>query len=261
VATSVAPASSPGLPWPWIALGGVLVLAGGCWALMRRSRAETLEPETIEPEPIAVPEPVAPIVPVVRAPAPAAAVAPIAPAAPAGDRPWLELGFRPKRAGTNLLSAAVDYELTLTNRGSGAARDIRVACDLLGANQAQDAEIVALYDQPIDAPAAPPFTLAPGEVRVIHGFAGRARDRIEPIEVRGRPMFVPIVVARARYGYDAQSAGLATASYVVGIERAGEARMAPIWLDQPPRMHREVGARPYTAGATGVRRIGTPEQV
>jgi len=234
-------------PWPWIGLAALLLVFGVVWALAGRRKPLT-KPDESAPE-IAAPVPV----PTERSPVSARVTA--------GDRPWLEFTFHPKRAGTNLLGAAVDYQLTVANPGTATARDIRVACELLGASRTQDAEIVALYDDTIDLPVAPPFVLAPGEVRVIDGFATRPRDRLEGIEVRGRPMFVPIVAVRARYAYDADSAGLATTSYVVGIERTGGARMAPIWLDQPPRMRSDVGARPYVAGKAGVERIGTTEKV
>ena len=45
----------------------------------------------------------------------------------------LEIVFNPRRAGTNLLSAAVDYEIGLRNTGQGAARGITVDIQMMSA--------------------------------------------------------------------------------------------------------------------------------
>ncbi|CAN5535462.1 hypothetical protein BH09PSE4_BH09PSE4_19540 [soil metagenome] len=223
-ATISVPESRGSLAWLWATLGA-LAAGGVGWALVRRRKRG--EEQVEEPSPPAAPRRSHPVT------------------GPSGQRPWLELSFRPKRVGTNLLSAAVEYELTLTNIGKVPATHIRAAAELLTAHAGQDEAIATLYDSPVDVPIAPPFALDPGEARILPGFATRPRAEIDVVAARGRPMFVPMVAARVTYDYGDGSVGLATATYVVGVEREGEARMAPIWLDQPPKMLGGAGARAY----------------
>ena len=170
-----------------------------------------------------------------------AAQAPIVPVPRAG----ITLALRPIRAGFNMLSATVEAELTVANMGDAAAADIRVALVLLSAHADQGAEIADHYARPIVRPAIPAFALAPGEMRVARVVVALPRDAIRPLTAGSRPMFVPVVAANCRYASE-EGTAQTVQSFVIGIERADAAKLAPFWLDQPARMYERVAARPNT---------------
>ena len=239
--TAVAPA--PAVPsgdngpsiWPLLVAG--LVVVGLAVLLFRRRRRPEIVEEVVEPTP-AVP----PIIPR------KAAAVPLAEAAvPAEPRAHLTLTLRPLRAGLNLLTAIVDCEVTITNTGPVAAQDVRLDVRLLSAGGGQDADLAAIYAQAPARPAVPAFTLEPGETRQVKAMAALARAAIVPMTAGNRPMFVPIVALVARYRANAATAGQTSQAFAVGIERVDSAKLAPLWLDQPARMHTGVAARPHAA--------------
>ncbi|KQM63475.1 hypothetical protein ASE75_12400 [Sphingomonas sp. Leaf17] len=189
-----------------------------------------------------------PAAPVPAKPAPARTPAPppvaVASAAP---RARLALTLRPLRAGLNMLSAVVDCEVTITNTGTVTAEDIRLDVRLLPAGAGQDADLAAIYAQAPVRPAVPVFTLEPGETRQVKALAALARAAIVPMTAGGRPMFVPIVALVARYRASTATTGQTSQAFAVGIERVDSPKLAPLWLDQPARMHNEVAARPHAA--------------
>ncbi|HEU4960835.1 MAG TPA: hypothetical protein VFT56_10540 [Sphingomonas sp.] len=159
-------------------------------------------------------------------------------------RPRLEIAFTPRRAGANLTSAAVDYELVVRNAGDAPAGDVRVRVELVTAGEQHDAALQALFADAAERPSAPPFGLAPGEERRLRALAMLPRDAISVVSVKGRPMFVPIVGVDTRYRWP-DGEGQSAESFVVGIvPNAGE-RMRPFWLDVPPRMFDAVTAHPH----------------
>lgn len=182
----------------------------------------------------------------------ALAAAPASPPAPpvqrhtpaSTARPRLEVAFRPRRAGTNLTSAAVDYELVVRNTGTLPAYDVRLGVDLVTAGNDHDAQLRALFDQGIERPATPPFDLAAGAERTVRAMVMLPKDAITVVSVRGRPMFVPMVAVNALYRWDGGT-GQTASSHVVGIERTAGERMRPFWLDVTPRMHDVVSERPH----------------
>ena len=55
-------------------------------------------------------------------------------------------------------------------------------------------------------------------------------------------MFVPVVAIRAVHeGVQAMSV------HAIGIEREGQAKLGPFWLDQPIRTYDAIGVRPHNA--------------
>ena len=159
----------------------------------------------------------------------------------------LDLSLLAARAGLNLLSATVEADLTVTNGGTAAAEDVRVGALLLSAHAAQDADLAAALSQPVGRPAVSPFRLAAGEHRTMRVVVALPRDAIRTIAAAGgRPMFVPVVAVNCLYRADGGIAQAAQA-FAVGIERPDSTKLAPFWLDGPPRMHDQVAARPHAA--------------
>jgi hypothetical protein len=165
-----------------------------------------------------------------------------------GTRPQLEIAFVPRRAGANVTSAAVDYDLIVRNTGAAAADDVHVRVELVTAGNAHDAELQALLGRPIDKPVTAPFTLSPGEERGLRALVMLPKNGINVVTVKGRPMFVPIVAIDLRYRWQGGE-GQTAESFVVGIRPKEGERMRPFWLDVPPRMYDTVTAHPHAVTA------------
>lgn len=203
---------------------GVLALGALGWVLMRRRPAEAVERVDGEAR-------------VEEAP-PAAA--------PQHPRARLALAIRPRRAGINLLSATSENDVVVTNIGDAPATEVRLQLRLLSAHAGTDADLAAFYAEPVGRPAVPAFTLAPGEARTVSGVAALPRDAIRSLTAADRPMFVPVVAVNIVYDSGAGAGQLAQA-FAVGIERVDSAKLAPFWLDAPPRTYDQVAARPHAA--------------
>ena len=218
-----------GSGWLWWLVGlGVIAVAVIAFALGRRGRAGDVRTEDAYAEP--APRPVADRLPVAPVTVP-----PIA-------KPALDIDLRPTRAGLNMMSAVVEGELSLTNASDQPMTAIRLAATLLAAHRDQDVELVAALDQPIGRPAVPAFALAPGETRTVRIVAPLARSGIRPMTAAGRPILVPLVAVGGTFAQDGVDHRIARA-FVVGVERDGSAKLAPIWLDVAPRMYDTVAAR------------------
>ena len=167
-----------------------------------------------------------------RAPAPAA-------------RPWIEFDIHPRRGGLNLLSATVELEIAVRNSGEVATDAVLIEATLLPARSGGESEFAALFARPVSRPATPAFALAPGEERRLRVVAALALAHVEPMVARGRAMLVPVVAVNAVYRWAAGEAGQTAAAFVIGVEREGQAKLAPFWLDAPG-MHERLAARPHT---------------
>ncbi|MCM8730947.1 hypothetical protein ACFO8O_08240 [Hephaestia sp. GCM10023244] len=179
------------------------------------------------------------------------AAEPIAPLpSRAAQRPRLDLGFRPRRAGMNVLSAAVDYELVVRNQGDAAARDVRIALQLFTAGDHHDAELRDYLDDPVEAPIVAAFDLAAGETRTVRAIALLPKEAVNVVTVQGRPMFVPLVAINALYHWGTDQHGQTATSHVVGIAQPGSAKMQPFWLDAPARMYDRVGEHAHAIALT-----------
>jgi hypothetical protein len=183
------------------------------------------------PEPTSLPE-----APIVAAPAPEAP--------PATGRAMIEIALLPRRAGTNLTSAAVEYDAIVRNAGSAPAANIRLDVRLLSAGAQQDALIAGLFAEPIERPITPPFDLLPGTEVRLGGMGLLPRERIVAMTVEGRPLFLPVITVNLVYDWTGGS-GQTARSFVIGIERGTGGKMGAFRLDEV-RMYGEVGALEYT---------------
>jgi hypothetical protein len=206
--------------WPWL-LGAGLVIAGGSivlgaqWLFRRRDASEEPAAEAAPPSP-----------PLARA--------------------RLSLALRPVRAGLNILSATAEAELRITNTGEVPAHDIRAGAALLAAGRGLERQLTLIRNGTVSRPIVPPFTLAPGETRTVRAVGALGRDAIEPLEAGARPMLVPVLAVMVTYTDEAGERRVAEA-HALGVERVDSPKLAPLWLDAPPRMYEQVGARQHGA--------------
>lgn len=171
---------------------------------------------------------------------------PAAPAqAPAAPRARLVVGLVAHRAGLNLVSATAEVEVEVRNEGEGEGAAISVALHLLGASAGQDSALGSLFAAPPTRPVTPPFTLAPGEARTVRATLSIARAAIVPLAAGNRQMFVPVVAVDVRYGLPDGGQGQTAAAFMIGATRADGDKLAPFWLDAPPRTLDQVAARPH----------------
>ncbi|WP_457348951.1 hypothetical protein [Sphingomonas sp. UYP23] len=250
-----APAAS-GSGWLWPVVGGglALIVALGLALWWRRRAAqdiagyedervaELVEPDAFEP---------AAVLPAAAAAAAVAAIpapVPVAPAADASKRASITFELTPKRAGTNLLSAAVEYLVVLRNTGDVAATGVRLDIRLLSAGQQQDAVIEALFAAPIAQPITTPFELPAGVAVELGGMAMHPKATLDVMEVGGKALFVPVLTINAHYEW-AGGSGQTARSYVIGIDRGAGGKLAPFRIDSAARMYDTVSAIEYTGPA------------
>ncbi len=168
--------------------------------------------------------------------------------APPAARPWIELDFRPKRAGTNLLNAAVEFELVARNVGPVQAEDVRILVRMLTAGPHQNDQLKAAFATGLDEPILTPFALEPGAAVSIQATGSLLLDKINRVDLKGRPMFVPILAVRAIYGWRDGADGTTAHAYIIGIDRAGGDKMQPFWLDTPSQMTDRITYRRHETG-------------
>lgn len=215
-------------------------------ALPPRPAAPAVPP----PAPVSPPPPPPQAEPVATAPSLAEAAPARLGAAPVATqqvlaRASLDIELKPKRAGTNLLSAAVEYQILITNSGDAPARLVTTDVRILTAGAEQDALLQALFAAPIEKPVTEPFDIAPGATAALDGMAMVPRDTLNVMSVEGRALFIPVLAINLRYEWDG-GAGQTANSFVIGINRGEGAKMAPFRADGPPRMYSEVVQLAYT---------------
>lgn len=245
IAAPAAAEASPARPaWLWPLLIGLLVLGGAAFVISRRRRnalerlpAPAAVPLSPTPEPDVAPP---------TGTDGASAAAPVAPAAPRFLEPVVPVAEihidepMVRRAGLNMVTATADVVVAVRNVSGVPARGVSLDIRLTSAQPGQDAAVSALFTQPSGRPAMPPFDMAPGEVREIRTLATMPRDAITVLQAGGRPMFVPVIAIRA-----AHPGGETISVHALGIERPGQAKLGPFWLDQPSRMFDTIGVRPH----------------
>lgn len=212
-----------------------LVAMGGFLLGRRRSVPEPEVVEKIAPEPAAPPP----------EPSSGHVTIPVRRRIVDETAPKLEITLIPKRAGTNLMSAAVDYRVIIRNVGTVAARDIRFAMYMLSASARQAQDLQMIFATTVDQPIVAPFELAPDQEIDLSGMAMLPREQVNVMTIDGKPWFVPVLAMKAEYrwGENVGAPGVATAANMIGIDRGEGAKMAPFRLDGGPHMHPEVAER------------------
>jgi len=163
--------------------------------------------------------------------------------APVADRPWLEFGIRPLRAGTSHKDAMVEVELIVGNAGDTEAEDVRISTFMLASGTADEMDHI-LTEHLSDA-SAEPVNIAPGEGTCVDAILSVSRT-----ELNGDTSFEPIVVAEARYKLPNGSEGRTSAAFKLGVTDDKGDRFDPIALDRAEIYH-SVAAQLH----------GTPEHV
>ncbi len=91
--------------------------------------------------------------------------------------------------------------------------------------------------------------MPPGATIELGGMAMHPKQTLEPLDVSGKVLFVPVLTVNLTYGWVGGS-GQTARSYVIGIDRGAEAKLQPFRLDAPPRMYDSVAALPYLIAET-----------
>lgn len=190
------------------------------------------------PPPAAAPPAAAPPAPV-PTPAPAAP-----PSVGAVERAMLEIDLTLKRAGTNLLSASVEYALAVRNTGTQAATGVRLDLRMLSAGPDQDAILAGLFAQGVERPITPSFDLLPGDTLLLDGMAMHPKETLVLLDMVGPALFVPVVAVVARYGWNGGE-GRTARAWVVGMVRGEGTRLQPFRRDGA-RMFETVAVLDYS---------------
>ncbi len=208
------------------------------------------EPSTAAAPPVSAQPDRVPFQPIAAAAAPVPDAAPLPVAAPVhpevatAGRAALGIKLIPRRAGTNLTSAAVEYDLMVHNAGAVAATGVRLDVRLLSAGAQQDALVSALFAEPIDRSITPAFDLPPGAEVQLGGMGILPRDMVVAMTIEGRELFVPVMTVNLTYDW-AGGSGQTARSFVIGIDRGADTRLGAFRLDTS-RMYDQVGALEYT---------------
>lgn len=263
-----------GFPWPWLLAALAVVLAAAFLAWRKRHGSEHLSyagvSDLVSPVPATAPLPRATPTPVplpraaTPTPAPfprAAAPRPSSPApkppAPRPDfdggivssglRPRIVFELHPIRAETDdRRGAALLFDVIVVNNGHAPARDVLVEARLLNAGPRQDEQIGAFFREPVGKGERLPMIPPMGRIS-IKSRLSIPGDQMQPIEIDGRQLFVPLVAFNALYrwsGGEEQD----SASFLVGRGQEDGGKMAPFRLDQGAKSWTGLGARPHSMG-------------
>jgi len=221
-----------GLALWMILLGGLAFGLVGYMAYTRRRGLQRGALAPAEPAITATPQPQAPRVP--RAdPVP---------------RPWLDIELIPERTTADPEESAVEFELTIRNKGGSTAANVQLQAKLFCSTPEQDKEIAAFHrKKPGEHRTLAIPDIPAGQELRLKGRVDIKRDQIKVFRIEGRLLFVPLVAVNAFYGWANGRTGQTSKSFLVGREQADSAeKMAPFRLDLGPRVYRTVGQRPYT---------------
>lgn len=156
--------------------------------------------------------------------------------APVKQRPWIELGMRPLRAGTLAGEALVEVELIVGNSGDMEAKDVRISTFMIPSGT-PTSEMEALLVDKAGETAVDPVSIKPGEGKCID--ATLAAPRAE-VAAQGES-FSPLIVADARYRLPDGTEGRTSASFRIGLSDEDHDGIEPIGLERRG-MHDNVAA-------------------
>ena len=240
----------PVLPWLFVAL----LLGGALWYFGIRPRSRLAfaggpefdsGPAVAEPRPQPQPAP-QPLPRTMSGERPA----PAAPPAAGGGivstrlRPWLDIEIVPGRAIFGEAGMTVEFELLVRNTGAAPARDVLLEAAMFNAGPEQDQQIGGFFEFP-NTRGDRFAQIMPLQQIAIDSAVTLPLAEMRQFELQGRKLFVPLLAINAVYRWSAGE-GQTSASYLIGRDGKGE-KMAPLRLDQGPRLFRGLGAREHQA--------------
>ncbi|MDM7956728.1 hypothetical protein [Blastomonas sp.] len=197
------------------------------------------------PSPATAPTP-APAPP--PAPQPTPAPQPAAPqaAASAGPQPpRLLLDFTTLGVDVTLVNAIARYHLGITNMAEIAVSDVVLHGAVVQARRGMPPTIDPMQGDTLLPMLQKLEDIAPDGTRRCEGQIRLPLEQIEPIEMQGRLLFVPVVHIWIGYSGPDGTRYAVTQSFVLGEESSPPgARVGPLRLDLGPRRFTEVGQRP-----------------
>lgn len=213
------PTATPVARWPWLAGGAAISFALAGWVLWRNRRRTAPEPViAARLDPVDPPRPAPPPRPRDRA-IPDSDTSPFAVRVAAGQLRFAETELR------------FELELEITNTRPQRAEALRPALALISAHPGQDRDIAAFHGASAGMAQAEAFDLAPGAVLRLPVRMVLPRSRIHTVSLRGRPMFVALLMLdlRWRAGLSIRRSGT---DFLIGSAGASD-KPGPIWLDRP----------------------------
>jgi hypothetical protein len=218
-----APEQDEGTPGWLLALGGLLVAAGGIAGALawRRKREADAPPPEIAPPLAANP-------------------ASIAEPPLAATGPQLSIEARAVRLSRSMVYATLSYEVNVTNRGGQPLEDVRLGADLVTAHARIPTE-QQLADPLVPlAPVKSFDRLEPGQSVQVSGELRLPVNQIRPIPHGKAVVYVPLLRVRG----EAQGMVPAARTFVVGMRSDGMSqRLQPFRLDEMPQTYSPLSQR------------------
>lgn len=160
-------------------------------------------------------------------------------------RPAVAIDIQPVRAAIDSLRVTLDYVLHIANTGQAPAFGVSIETWLFGAGSNPEAELNAILSQPPSQPQLPPFDLLPSAQGDLGGQALAPRETLAVITAGERRMFVPMLAVRALYFDRRGQQHIVAAAFLIGAEREGQDRLAPLALDRGTRVYERLATRPF----------------
>lgn len=191
--------------------------------------------------------------------APAAAQTPAIAAAPAAEPsraretasdatpqpPRLLLDFTTLGVDVTLVNAIARYHLGITNMADITVSDVALHGTVVQARRGMPPTIDPMRGDSLLPLLQKVSDIAPEQTQRCEGQIRLPLDQIEPIEMQGRMLFVPVVHIWIGYSGPDGTRYAVTQSFVLGEESSPPgARVGPLRLDLGPRRFTEVGQRP-----------------
>ena len=179
------------------------------------------------------------------APAPASVSAPIAHAAPIAQPPRLLLDFTTLGVDVTLVNAVARYHLAITNMADIPVSDVALHGSVVQARRGMPPTIDPMLGDSLLPLLQKVADIAPDGTQRCEGQIRLPLQQIEPIEMQGRLLFVPVVHIWIGYSGPDGTRYAVTQSFVLGEESSPPGpRVGPLRLDLGPRRFTGVGQRP-----------------
>ncbi|GGB68063.1 hypothetical protein GCM10010833_24060 [Blastomonas aquatica] len=159
--------------------------------------------------------------------------------------PRLLLDFTTLGVDVTLVNAVARYHLAITNMSDIPLSDIVLHGAVVQARRGMPPTIDPLLGDSTLPLLQSVGDIAPDGTRRCEGQIRLPLEQIEPIEMKGRMLFVPVVHIWIGYTGPDGTRYAVTQSFVVGEESSPPGpRVGPLRLDLGPRRFTEVGQRP-----------------